>query len=299
MPVETVEIHGRPVTFRRAGRGPVLLLVHGITSSSQTWDAVIPLLAAEHTVIALDLVGHGASSAPRGDYSLGAHASGIRDLLAVLGVPRATIVGHSLGGGVAMQFVYQFPERAERLVLVDSGGLGNEVSLVLRLATLPGAEFVVPLLFGPASRLAGGVASRVLPRLGIGDSANARGIGDGLRSLGRPEGRRAFLQTARAVIDPAGQRVDARDRLYLTEDLPTLVVWGERDPIIPVRHGREAHALMPGSRMEEFPGAGHFPFNDDPQRFAAVLGHFVATTEPATHDEARLEARLRRQRRAG
>lgn len=293
MQTETVEIHGKTVTFHRAGSGPAIVLVHGITSSSRNWERVAPLLARHHTVIAPDLAGHGGSAKPRGDYSLGAHASGIRDLLAVLGIPRATVVGHSLGGGIVMQFAYQFPERVQRLVLVDSGGLGNEVNILLRAATLPGAEYVMPLLFGSVPRAVGGSVARALGRLGIGSSANARGIGEGLASLGDPEGRRAFLHTARSVIDPAGQRVDARDRLYLSAGIPTLLVWGDRDPIIPVRHGRRAHELMPGSRLEELPGAGHFPFNDDPERFAALLEDFIATTEPAAYDEARIEALLR------
>jgi pimeloyl-ACP methyl ester carboxylesterase len=293
---EQVELHGHPVTYRRMGEGPVLVLVHGITSSSRTWNAVLPELAKQHTVIAPDLLGHGGSAKPRGDYSLGAHASGIRDLLAVLGVSRATLVGHSLGGGIAMQFAYQFPERLERLVLVDSGGLGNEVSVWLRAATLPGAEYVLPLLFGQPARTTGFALGRVLGRLGVKASANVRGIAEGLESLGDGDARRAFVHTARSVIDPAGQRVDARDRLYLSEGVPTLLIWGECDPIIPVEHGRKAHELMPDSRLEVFPDAGHFPFNDDPERFAAVLTDFVATTEPAALDEEFIESLLRRER---
>src|SRR6476646_4303790 len=134
-----IELHGQRVTYRQLGSGPAIVLIHGITSSSRTWRAVLGGLAERHTVIAPDLLGHGDSGKPRGDDALGAYASAVRDLMAVLGVPRATIVGHSLGGGIAMQFAYQFPERLERLVLVSSGGLGREVHLVLRAATLPGA----------------------------------------------------------------------------------------------------------------------------------------------------------------
>jgi pimeloyl-ACP methyl ester carboxylesterase len=295
--LERVELHGHPVTYHRMGKGPVLVLVHGITSSSRTWRAVMPGLAKRHTVIAPDLLGHGGSAKPRGDYSLGAYASGIRDLLTMLGVSNATLVGHSLGGGIAMQFAYQFPERLDRLVLVDSGGLGNEVSVFLRAATLPGAEYVLPLLFGQPARATGAAFGRVLGRLGVKASANVRGVVEGLESLGDGEARRAFVHTARSVIDPAGQRVDARDRLYLSEDVPTLLVWGGRDPIIPVQHGYEAHELMPHSRLEVFPEAGHFPFNDDPERFVGVLSDFVATTKPAKLDEERLEGLLRRARK--
>jgi pimeloyl-ACP methyl ester carboxylesterase len=291
----TVELHGQDVTYHRAGSGPALLLIHGITSSSRTWREVMPMLAKDFDVIAPDLPGHGRSGKPRGDYSLGAYASGLRDLLTVLGVEKATVVGHSLGGGVAMQFAYQFPERLERLVLVDSGGLGGEVSLVLRAATLPGAEWVLPVLFGPVPRAAGRTVGRLLGRLGVRASANTRGMMEGLESLGNRDARRAFVHTARSVIDPAGQRVDARDRLYLSRDVPTLLVWGECDPIIPLDHGREAHELMPHSRLEIFPGAGHFPFNDDPGRFVTVVRDFVRSTRPASIDPDRMERLLRRE----
>ena len=288
-----VEIHGQCVSYHRKGEGPAIVLIHGITSSSRTWRSVMDRLAEHHTVVAPDLLGHGRSGKPRGDYSLGAYASGVRDLLAVLGIPTATVVGHSLGGGIAMQFAYQFPDRVERLVLVDSGGLGEEVNLILRAATLPGAEFVLPFLFGPVPRRAGRLTGSVLGRLGIHANANVRGLAEGLESLGDASARRAFVHTARSVIDPFGQRVDARDRLYLSEGVPTMLVWGDKDPIIPVSHGRQAHELMPHSRFEVFPGAGHFPFNDDPERFVDVLADFIATTEPAELDDASVEALLR------
>src|SRR3954462_10160046 len=283
-----IELHGHPVTYHRAGDGPAVLLVHGITSSSRTWRTVMPALAERHTVIAPDLLGHGRSAKPRGDYSLGAYASGLRDLLVALEIPRATVVGHSLGGGVAMQFAYQFPERLERLVLVDSGGLGSEVSLVLRAATLPGAEYILPLLASSPLRGAGARLGSVLGRVGLRASADVRGMAEGFESLGDAEARRAFVHTARSVIDPAGQRVEATDRLYLAEHVPSLIVWGERDRMIPVQHGHDAHALMPNSRLEIFPDGGHFPFNDDPQRFAALLQDFIATTEPAVFDDDRV-----------
>jgi len=274
----TVDLHGQSVTYHLTGKGPLVLLVHGITSSSQTWKTVMPLLAERHTVLAPDLLGHGTSAKPRGDYSLGAYASGLRDLLLALGLSRPTVVGHSLGGGIAMQFAYQFPDVIERLVLVDSGGLGQEVSLLLRAATLPGSEIVLPLFNAPLIRMAGATAGFLLDRVGYERSADMRGLAEGFASLRDAESRRAFLHTARAVIDPKGQRVDARDRLYLTAGMPSLLVWGEDDPIIPVAHAHRAHSMMPGSRLEIIPGAGHFPFNHDPARFAAVLCDFIAST---------------------
>jgi pimeloyl-ACP methyl ester carboxylesterase len=282
---QQIELHGHPVTYHRMGAGPAVLLIHGITSSSRTWRDVMPALAEHYTVLAPDLLGHGRSAKPRGDYSLGAYASGLRDLLVALEIPRATVVGHSLGGGVAMQFAYQFPERVERLALVDSGGLGAEVSLALRAATLPGAEYVLPLMVSSPLRGATAAIGSVLGRLGLRANADVRGMAEGFESFRDGDARRAFVQTARSVIDPAGQRVDATDRLYLAAHVPSLIVWGANDRMIPVRHGRQAHENMPNSRLEIFEGAGHFPFNDDPDRFVALLHDFIATTEPATFDD--------------
>jgi pimeloyl-ACP methyl ester carboxylesterase len=279
-------LHGHRVSYRTAGQGPVLLLMHGITDSSETWAPVTPWLADRFTLVAPDLLGHGDSATPRGDYSLGAHASGVRDLLSALGHSRATVVGHSLGGGIAMQFAYQFPERCERLVLVSSGGLGREVHLLLRAATLPGADYVLPLL---ASRQLVGLGRGVgavlgLARLRLRPGGDLEALARGFASLGTAGSRQAFLHTVRSVIEPTGQRVHAGDRLHLAAALPTLIVWGERDSIIPLRHGKEAHAAMPGSRFEVFPGAGHMPHADDPERFADVLAAFCADHDPVQLD---------------
>jgi pimeloyl-ACP methyl ester carboxylesterase len=232
-------------------------------------------------VIAPDLLGHGESAKPRGDYSLGAYASGVRDLVLALGHERATFVGHSLGGGVAMQLAYQFPERCERLVLVDSGGLGREVHPLLRAATLPGSELVLPLLAASRLLAAGRGAGRLLERIGLRAGTDIEEMARGHASLADPEARAAFIHTLRTIVDPGGQRVNANDRLYLAREVPFLIVWGERDRIIPVRHGRAAHELVPGSRLELFEDAGHFPHRDDPVRFAATLIDFIEGTEPA------------------
>src|SRR3954454_56401 len=215
---EEVRIHGHAVRYRTAASAPdnpVLVLVHGVAGSSQTWEEVIPALARDYTVIAPDLLGHGESAKPRGDYSLGAYASGLRDLLAVLGHDRATVVGHSLGGGIAMVFAYQIPERTERLVLVDSGGLGKEVSIALRAASLPGAELVLPLLFAAPLLRAGGAIAGALGRIGLKAGPDAEEVARGLASFDTAHSRMAFVHTIRSVIDPLGQRVSARDRLYL------------------------------------------------------------------------------------
>lgn len=268
------------------------MLLHGIAGTSSTWDTVIPRLAEHYDVLAPDLLGHGESAKPHGDYSLGAYANVVRDLLEALGTGPATIVGHSLGGGIAMQFAYQFIERCERLVLVSSGGLGREVHPLLRAATLPGAEAVLPWLSTAGSRGVGTLV-RALRLLGVRASADLDETWRSFVSLEEPAARRAFIQTVRGVMDHGGQRVSANERLYLAEGLPTLIVWGEKDPLIPVRHARDAHERMAGSRLEIFPEAGHFPYRDDPERFASVLVDFIGATRPLRADANRLRDRLR------
>jgi pimeloyl-ACP methyl ester carboxylesterase len=259
----------------------VLLLLHGIANSSETWERVAQALSAHFTLIAPDLLGHGESATPRGDYSLGAHASGVRDVLTALGHEHVTVIGHSLGGGVAMQFAYQFPERCERLVLVSSGGLGREVHFVLRAAALPGADWVLPLLTSRRLLDVGRRVGGLLQRARLAPDGDLKVLANGFSSLDSAGARQAFLHTVRAVIEPGGQRVSANDRLALAGLLPTLVVWGECDSIIPLKHGEAAHAAMPGSRLEVFPDAGHMPHDDDPDRFAELLIDFCETTDPA------------------
>ena len=278
---EQIELHGNRVSFLRAGDGPPLLLLHGIAGSCETWAPLIPALADDFTVIAPDMLGHGSSAKPRGDYSLGAYAAGARDLLLALGHESATVVGHSLGGGVAMQFAYQFPTHTDRLGLVASGGLGEDVNVFLRAATLPGAELVLPLITKAWVTGAGRRLGDLLGAVGLKPGADITEIARGYASLADGEARAAFLSTARSVIDHRGQRVSARDRLYLAEAVPTMIVWGERDRIIPVAHGHWAAEAMPGSRFTVFDDAGHVPHLDRPLPFARALARFVKQTKPA------------------
>ncbi|WP_324275576.1 alpha/beta fold hydrolase [Blastococcus brunescens] len=279
-------VHGHRRAFIRAGEGPALLLLHGIGNNCQTWAGVIDRLAETHTVIAPDLLGHGNSDKPRGDYSIAAYANGMRDLLSVLDIERATVVGHSLGGGIALQFAYQFPERCQRLAVVGSGGLGPELSAGLRAATLPGAELVVTALAGVSGPLRLGLQAveRVGRTVGwrrVGDLAEAA---DALLALKDVEARRAFLRTLRGVVDARGQAVTALDRLYLADSVPMLVIWGSRDPIVPAVHAETVRSLVPSARIEVFDDAGHWPHLDDPERFCDVLLDWIAGTEPAAHD---------------
>ena len=280
-----VTIHGHEVTYRMGGDGPAVLLIHGMAGSSRTWKEVTELLVANHTVVAPDLLGHGESAKPMGDYSLGAFANGLRDLLGVIGIDRVTVVGQSLGGGVAMQLAYQHPEVVERLVLVGSGGLGREVNWMLRLLTLPGAELLMPVIFPRIVADRGNDVNRFLHDRGI----RAPQLGEMWRaytSLSGAENRGAFLRTLRGVIDPGGQTVSAVDRLYLAGAVPTMLIWGDQDPIIPIEHGRAAHEIIEGSRFEIMEGCGHFPHVEEPRRFTELLEDFMTTTEPSSTELA-------------
>ncbi|MBV8295652.1 MAG: alpha/beta fold hydrolase [Acidimicrobiia bacterium] len=290
-PVKHVSLHGERLAYRRAGTGPALLLLHGIAGSSGTWMAAMRILQRDYTVLAPDFLGHGKSTKPLGDYSLGNHASGMRDLLQVLDIDRVTVVGQSFGGGVAMQFAYQFPERCERLVLVDAGGLGREVSWMLRLLTLPAAEYVMPLLFPARVRSWGDSVATFIGNRGIRQPRAAE-MWRSYRSLTEPENRQAFIRTMRAVIDPGGQSVSAINRLYLAAAMPTLIVWGDQDRIIPVAHAYKAHETIPNSRLEVLKGVGHFPHVEDPVRFVEILVDFLRTTEPSTFTPETLRGRL-------
>ncbi|MFJ8925174.1 alpha/beta fold hydrolase [Streptomyces sp. NPDC102364] len=273
-------VHGYRRAYRIAGEGPAVLLIHGVGASSAHWEDCFAALARRHTVIAPDLLGHGDSAKPRADYSVAAYANGLRDLLGVLGIERVTLVGHSFGGGVAMQFAYQFPERVDRLVLISTGGVGRQVTPVLRAATLPGAGLALGLLKVPGAQLSIAAFVRALQLLDTGLGVDAVDLVNLVDALPDQNSRNAFTRTLRAVVDWRGQVVTMLDRCYLAQGIPTLLVWGDRDSVLPVDHAHTAHLAMPGSRLEIFPGAGHFPHHADPARFVRLLQEFIATTTP-------------------
>jgi pimeloyl-ACP methyl ester carboxylesterase len=289
-------IHGHRRALILSGEGPPVLLIHGIGDSADTRREVIPHLAETHTVIAPDLLGHGRSDKPRADYSVAAYANAMRDLLTSLGHDRATIIGHSLGGGVAMQFAYQFPERCERLVLVSTGGVKGEVHPALRLVAAPNADLFLPLLGLAATRWLGLRLFALLEKLGTDLGRDTRHLSDVFESLPDRTARRAFVRTLRSSVDWRGQAITMLDRSYLASHLPTLLVWGGRDAVIPVAHAHAAHAAMEHSRLSVFEEAGHFPHLTDPERFVRVLTDFLQTTTPASHDTEAWRERLRRGR---
>jgi pimeloyl-ACP methyl ester carboxylesterase len=300
-PEDTVEIehrffsiHGYRRAYLTAGQGPPLLLIHGIGDSSTTWLPVVEAFARDHTVIAPDLLGHGLSDKPRADYSVAAYANGMRDLLSVLDIDRVTVIGHSLGGGVAGQFAYTFPERCERLVLVGTGGIARSVSLLLRLAAAPNVDLLMPSFGTPVFKLGARLAAQMLRHLGTDLGRDTEEILKVFDALPDGSARRAIVRTLRSGVDWRGQVITMLDRAYLAEGMPTLVLWGAHDAIIPVEHAHLAAEAMPGSRLEIFENAGHFPHHSDPERFVAVVRSFLDDTAPSQFQPEVWRDRLRR-----
>ena len=291
--VQYVMLHGHRRAFVKAGSGPALLLLHGLGCDHTTWEPVIDALAKRYTVIAPDLLGHGSSDKPRADYSVGGYANGMRDLLTVFGIDKATVVGHSFGGGVAMQFAYQFPERTERMMLVSSGGLGPEVTPAIRAITTPGFHQVMGVLTLPGVRHAGIFGLKVASSTGWKSTRDLAEVADIYESFKDPHARVAIRHVVRAVVDWSGQIVTMADRAYLTEAMPMAVVWGRDDQVIPVRHASNAAALAPKARIEVLPNAGHFPHKDHPERFVRIVHDWIRTTQPATYSRAKWRTLLR------
>jgi pimeloyl-ACP methyl ester carboxylesterase len=282
-----IMLHGEEMRYLDRGSGPTVVLVHGLMSSADTWRMQVAEIAgAGYRVVAPDLFGHGESAKPGGDYSLGAHAASLRDLLDEMGVGSATLVGHSLGGGIAMQFAYLFPHRVDGLVLVSSGGLGRDVNLLLRAATLPGSEWVLPVLTAVPVHGAGDTVLRTWARVGL--PAISPGVLEAWQRLGGLADagtRRAFLASSRSVIDVTGQTVSAQTKLAQISTVPTMVVWGRRDRMIPPSHLDAVRRELPRSRVELLPRSGHFPHLDEPERFTAAVLSFLGDEVTASHPE--------------
>jgi pimeloyl-ACP methyl ester carboxylesterase len=293
VPMRTRLIHGYRRSFLVAGEGPPLLLIHGIGDSSASWRDVIPALAENHLVIAPDLLGHGASDKPRADYSVTAYANGMRDLLSVLGLDRVTLVGHSLGGGVAMQFAYQYPDRTERLVLVSTGGAGRRVSSLLRAVSLPGVDMALSALKSRQARGVLGLAASVASWLDDGLGLDAADMMRVVNALPDATARTAFVRTLRSGVDWRGQVVTMLDRAYLLRNIPALIVWGKQDSVLPVQHAHQAKAALPHSRLELFENSAHFPHRAEPERFVQLVTEFVASTQPHRFDLDEWRALLR------
>lgn len=282
--VRHVTVHGHRRAYVRAGSGPAVLLLHGLGCDHTTWSPIIDSLARDHTVIAPDLLGHGASDKPRADYSVGGYANGMRDLLAILEIERVSVVGHSLGGGVAMQFAYQYPELVERLILVGPGGFGPEVTPLVRLIAAPGFTQAMSVLTLPVVRHAGVVGMELLGKLPGRHTRDLPQMAEIFDSLHDPAARSALAHVVRAVVDWRGQVITVADRAYLAATIPTCVIWGAEDAVIPASHAQAAGRVLPQARIEVIGNSGHFPHQDHPDRFAAIVRDFLSHTPSARFD---------------
>ncbi len=269
-----LDLHGDQVAYLDEGSGEAILLIHGMAGSSQAWRSVIGPLSRKYRVIAPDLLGHGESAKPRGDYSLGAFAVLLRDLLDELGVTRATVVGQSLGGGIAMQFSYQHPDYCQRLILISSGGLGPDVGWTLRLLSAPGAELILSII-APQPVLAAGAKVRSwFSKIGVQSPRGAE-MWSAYSSLADPPTRQAFLRTLRSVVDHRGQAVSALSKMHVRSDMPTMAIWGDQDAIIPVEHAYAVQQTRPDVRVEVLPGVGHFPQVERPTEVVDLIDDFI------------------------
>jgi pimeloyl-ACP methyl ester carboxylesterase len=275
----TTTVAGVRICYQEAGPpdGPVVILVHGLLSDSETWSGTIgPLAARGLRVIAVDLVGHGGSDAPRCPYLLDDFAEFLDGFFDALGLDSATICGHSLGGAIAVHFGYHYPKRIERLVLVSAGGLGKEVNLALRALSIRGAEALTGAVLGrrPVQWLLRRQWIYRALRLRPERLANFRRVG---RSLMLRDRRQAFFASLRGVIRPSGQRGSFLEMKYLADHVPTLLVWSERDAIIPVRHAHATHEHLPGSRLVVLPGSTHEPHRVHAECFADEVWALVTS----------------------
>ncbi|BBX10020.1 alpha/beta fold hydrolase [Mycolicibacterium aichiense] len=283
-----LDLHGDQVAYLDEGQGDVVLLLHGMAGSSQTWRQMIRPLSRRYRVIAPDLPGHGSSDKPRSDYSLGAFAVFLRDLLDELGVTHATVVGQSLGGGIAMQFVYQHPDYCRRLILMNSGGLGPDVGWTLRLLSAPGAELIMPIIAPPPVLAVGEKVRSWFGKAGIQSPRGAE-IWSAYSSFADAQTRQAFLRTLRSVVDYRGQAVSALNRLHVAT-IPVMVIWGDQDAIIPVEHAYSAHETRPDVRLEVLTGVGHFPQVERPMEVVELIDDFIATTVGADIEQPATQA---------
>ncbi|BBZ01491.1 hydrolase [Mycolicibacterium chitae] len=277
-----LDLNGDRISYWDSGdadRPETLLLIHGMSGSAAAWRHVAPLLAQRYRVIAPDLLGHGHSDKPRGDYSLGASAVWLRDFLDAVGVARVTVVGQSLGGGIAMQFAHQHRERCDRVVLIGSGGVGPELNWLLRVLSTPGAEYVLPAVTPKPVLDAGNVVRDWLTAAGV-RSPRAAQLWNTYAKLSDAGTRHAFLGTLRSAADARTTgAVSALNRPQSSAQMPVLLVWGEQDRVMPVTQGHAAHEALTNSRLEVLAGVGHSPHAEAPDQVVDLIGDFLATTE--------------------
>jgi pimeloyl-ACP methyl ester carboxylesterase len=267
------------MSYVTGGHGEPIVLLHGLGSDSGTWRRILPELARHYTVYAPDMFGCGLSDKPEIAYTIEAMAHYIRIFMDAVGIERAHLIGHSLGGGIAMQTVYFSEERVRRVVLVDSGGLGHDLHWLLRISTLPGAHLIIGLLTHPRSGVIA-LAQGLERHRHAGEDLDYESLVPLiLRRLRQPETRRSFLRMIRAVGNISGQKVSALSLLTERAATPFLLIWGEKDPIIPPTHAYAARARIPNSLVAVIPDSYHQPHIESPEQFCRLTLDFLQEAE--------------------
>lgn len=261
--VNEVDLH-----WVEVGSGRPLVLLHGLCDSHRTWFPVAPALARSRRVLMLDLAGHGESARPDVSYSLDQHANLVGAWLETLGLGEVDLVGHSYGGGVAQWMLLAHRERVRRLGLESAGGLGREVGIPLRWASVP---FFVERFGQPFMRFG---TTRALNA--AGGAYSGEEIAILAQYNARPGTARAFSRSVRDVINVWGQHRHFIDRAREVPTLPPMALfWGEDDPVIPITHALETASLLEGVTLTRFPGVGHFPHRQAPAQFVEALEAFL------------------------
>lgn len=262
--VDQIRLH-----YQEKGAGPALVLIHGYGASTQDWSAVFEPLAERFRVLAVDLKGFGFSDKPAGDYTIPAQAALVMKWLEQLGVQRAALCGNSMGGAVALFCALNEPSRVERLILVDSVA-SNQAALESGL--------VPPLLLKPVIGPILGALALTTPELvqaGLQRSIYDKSLAtpERLESYYRPlrtrHGQRAALAVARQWD------LSTLERNLHRVQLPTLIIWGANDELIPLSHGRWIHQQISGSQLVVFPQCGHVPQIEKPREFVQAVTQFM------------------------
>ena len=262
------------MSYVTGGSGPPMVLLHGLGANCFTWRFTLPTLTQHNTIYAPDMFGCGESDKAGMDYSLDAMADYVNGFMEAVGLHSAIFVGHSLGGGITMQYCHRHPGHAERIVLVSSGGMGRDLHWLLRISTLPGANSVIGAMADPRTRLpqiSRTMEQRRMQQLAQEFDPNTPTMLDRFQSY---ETRQAFLGMLRGVGGLQGQRVSALD--HLTElTVPVLLIWGARDGTIPVSHGKQAASIIPLAHLEVLPNCYHRPQIEAPQKFCELVLNFL------------------------
>jgi pimeloyl-ACP methyl ester carboxylesterase len=274
-------VDGSSMAWGELGAGPPLVLLHGVWDSHRTWRRAAPLLARHFRVLMPDLPGHGWSGRPDAPYTLSWYARMVAAWMDGIGLERAHVCGHSFGGGIAAWMLLQERSHIDRLALVAAGGLGREVGLGMRLATIP---LLGPALTPLVLRFGAPLVMHFAPAtFGHIEPAEAALVVSMTRL---PGSVRALQRSIAGVINVFGQYQNMADRAHEVAALPPLAVyWGTKDPVIPLQHGERLLRRLTGITLTTYPECGHYPHLDAAAGFARDLSEFLC-------DPARPRARV-------